>query len=344
MAMQIGLALGYSPWIKQDEQIRLALQADQLGLHSVWVAETWGQDVVAMLGLLAGHTERIGLGTGIMQIPARQPTTAASAAATLDQLSNGRLLLGLGLSGPQVSEGWYGVPFVAPMGRTREYIDIVRLALDHKVVEYDGKHWKLPSPGGSGLGKSLTMIGRPVQERIPIYLGVSGEQTVRQAGEIADGWLPFLFSPKHTDLLMAPLLEGIAASGRTRSDVTVAPNVPLAVADDVETARDLVRPIIAFYFGAMGARDRNFYVELAARYGFGDEARACQDAFLAGERRAAAEALTTELIDLISIATTPAGLGARLEEYAQAGADLLIVLPFGDREATVRLLAEHQPA
>ena len=186
--MQIGVSLAYAPWVKLNEQIELAQLADELGLHSAWVAETWGQDATAILGILAGKTERIKLGAAIFQIPARQPTSAASAISTLDQLSNGRIMLGLGLSGPQVSEGWYGVPFTSPLGRTQEYIDIIRLALSRQPVEYQGKHWQLPNlNAGLGLGKTLKMIGGPVQESIPIYLGVMGEQTVQQAGRIADG-------------------------------------------------------------------------------------------------------------------------------------------------------------
>lgn len=342
--MHLALSVAYAPWFSLDEQVSLARQADRLGFHSVWVAETWGQDAVAMLGLLAGVTERIGLAAGILQIPARQPTTTASAAATIDRASGGRMILGLGLSGPQVSEGWYGVPFVSPLGRTREYVEIVRLALSRRPVEYDGRHWTLPQrEGGTGLGKPLALLGRAVQDRIPIYLGVSGERTVRQAGEIADGWLPFLFSPAHASMLTAPLLDGIAAAGRRREDVAVAPMVPVALADDVDTARELVRPILAFYFGAMGAREKNFYVEIADRYGFGAQARACQDAFLAGERREAHAALTADLVDSVAIAATPKTLEGKLSAYEEAGVDTLVVTPFGDRPALLDALATHLP-
>lgn len=343
--MQIGLSLAYTPWISQEEQVHLAGLADRLGLHSLWVAETWGQDAVAMLGMLAGRTERIGLAAGILQIPARQPTTTASAIATIDQLSGGRAILGLGLSGPQVCEGWYGVPFTSPLGRTKEYVEIVRLALAHRRVEYQGRHFTLPlRDGGIGLGKSLTMMGRPVQSRIPIYLGVSGEQTVRQCGELADGWLPFLYSPDHAEMLTRPLLEGLARAGRSRSEITIAPAVPVAVADDVDEARDLVRPIIAFYLGAMGAPGKNFYVEVVDRYGHGDAARACQEAFLAGERRAAEAALTPELVDAVAIAATPATIENRLATFAASGVDVLIAFPFGDRSRLVEILARYVPA
>ena len=222
--MDLAIYLAYAPWIPLDEQLRLGQQADRLGFHSAWVAETWGQDATAVLAALAATTERIRLGAAIMQIPARQPTTTASAISTIDQLSGGRAMLGLGLSGPQVSEGWYGVPFVSPLGRTREYIEIVRMALAHETVEYQGKYWQLPvQKAGLGLGKPLKMIGRPVQDHIPIYLGVIGEKTVHQAGVLADGWLPAFYSPQHAQLLNQPLLAGITDAGRDRSAVTIAP-------------------------------------------------------------------------------------------------------------------------
>jgi len=337
--MDIAVYLAYAPWIDLPEQLHLARLGDRLGLHSAWVAETWGQDASAVLGGLATTTQQIGLGAAIMQIPARQPTSTASAISTIDQLSGGRAMLGLGLSGPQVSEGWYGVPFTAPLGRTREYVDIVRMALSGDKVGYDGKHWQLPSAGGTGLGKPLRMIGRPVQEHVPIYLGVIGEQTVRQAGMIADGWLPAFYSPQHAASLNAPLLEGIAAAGRSRDDVRIAPTVPVALADTARQARDLLRPILTFYFGAMGAKGKNFYVDLATRYGFGEVATAVQDAFLAGDHAGAARLLTDEVIDLAAIAATPTTPQGHLDTYAEAGADLLLALPFGDRDRVVNALA-----
>jgi len=337
--MDIGIYLAYSPWIALDEQLHLGQRADELGFHSVWVAETWGQDAGVVLGALARTTQNVRLGAAIMQIPARQPTTTASAISTVDQLSAGRAILGLGLSGPQVSEGWYGVPFEAPLGRTKEYIEIVRMALAREKVSYDGKHWQLPAQKGMGLGKPLRMIGQPVQDRIPIYLGVMGEKTVRQAGMIADGWLPAFYSPQHAESLNAPLLEGIAKAGRSRADVTIAPTVPVAMADTEAAARDLLRPILTFYFGAMGAKGKNFYVDLATRYGLGDVATACQDAFLSGDRFRAAASLTPEVIDLASIAATPDTLGDKLAAYVDCGVDTLIALPFGDRPRLLEALA-----
>ncbi len=342
--MDLAVYLAYAPWIPLDEQLRLGRQADQLGFHSAWVAETWGQDATAVLAALAATTEQIRLGAAIMQIPARQPTTTASAISTIDQLSGGRAMLGLGLSGPQVSEGWYGVPFVSPLGRTREYIEIVRMALAHESVDYQGKHWQLPvRDAGLGLGKALKMIGRPVQEHIPIYLGVMGEKTVHQAGQLADGWLPAFYSSQHAEALNSPLLAGIADAGRQRGDVMIAPTVPIALADTREEAQNLLRPILTWYFGAMGAKDKNFYIELATRYGFGDVATACQEAFLAGDRMAAAMTLTPEVIDLAAIAATPATLENQLAAYADSDVDTLIALPFGERPKLLEVLSGYLP-
>ncbi|HWT25211.1 MAG TPA: LLM class flavin-dependent oxidoreductase, partial [Solirubrobacteraceae bacterium] len=258
--MRAGLFLGYWPWFSLEEQVSLAVLADQAGLDSVWISEAWGQDAVSMLGLLAGRTERIALGSGLMQIPARQPAAAAMAAASLDVLSGGRFRLGLGVSGPQVSEGWYGVPFRRPLRRTREYVEIVRLALRRRTVRYDGEEWTLPLPGGSG--RALKLLASPVQERIPVYLGAIGPRAIEQTGEIADGWLPFMFDPSAPDTLLDPLRRGLARAGRAREDIDVAPCVPFAVAADLGAARDAVRPWLAFYLGAMGAREKNFYVDL----------------------------------------------------------------------------------
>jgi len=335
-----GVSVSYWPWFTWVQQLTLARRADELDADSVWVAEGYGQEAVALLGALATVTERVRLGAGIMQIPARQPAATATAAATLDRISGGRLLLGLGLSGPQVSEGWYGVPFTAPLRRTREYVDIVALALSEERLTYAGREWVIPTPDGTGLGKPLRMLGPgSVQERVPIYLGVGGPRTVEQCGAIADGWLPFLFSPVHAEELTAPLLRGIAGAGRSRADVTIAPTVPAAVHADLDTTRDLVRPMVAFYLGGMGAKGKNFYTDLAVRYGHGPSALACQERFLAGDRSGAAAALTAELIDTVALTATPATLEKRLGAYADAGVDTLVVTPFGDGPGVLEALA-----
>jgi len=334
--MRIGLFLAYWPWFTLDEQVELARLADELGLDSVWVSEAWGQDAVSVLGLLAGQTERIALGSGLMQIPARQPAATAMAAATLDAISGGRFRLGLGVSGPQVSEGWYGVPFARPLRRTREYVEIVRRALAREdPLEFAGDEWTLPVPGG--LGRPLKLLARPVQDRIPIYLGAVGPKAIEQTGAIADGWLPFMLAPDQLELLG----RGAQSAGRDLGDIDVAPAVPVAVADDVDAARDMVRPWLAFYLGAMGAREKNFYVEAAERYGHGESARAVQDAALNGDRVGAAGALTAELIDHSAIAVTPDGLEERVAEVFEDGATTLLAIPTGpDKAGIVRALAE----
>ena len=252
-----------------------------------------------------------------MQIPARKPTATAMAAATLDVLSDGRFRLGLGLSGPQVSEGWYGEPFTHGLRRTREYVDVVRRVLAREKVALDMPEGEQ----GLGLGKPLKLLAKPVQDPIPVYLGAIGPKAVKQTGAIADGWLPFLLDPTEPEVLMDPLREGLAEAGRSLEDFDVAPVVPFAVHEDLDEARNLVRPWLAFYLGAMGAKEKNFYVELADRYGHGDSAREVQDLALAGDRMGAAMALTDELIDAGCVATTPAGLDDRLAAYEARGRD-----------------------
>jgi F420-dependent oxidoreductase-like protein len=330
--VRIGLFLAYWPWFSPEEQIELARLADAEGLDSVWVSEAWGQDAVSVLGHLTAVTERIALGSGLLQIPARSPAMTAMTAATLDVLSGGRLRLGLGVSGPQVSEGWHGVPFARPVARTREYVEIVRRALARQgPLEYEGEEFRLPVDG-SELGKPLKLLAKPVQDQIPIYLGAIGPKSVEQAARIADGWLPFMFSPEHAD----ELLEPFRRSGR---EVDVAPVVMVSVDEDVASARDRARPWLAIYLGGMGAREKNFYVEAAERFGEGESARRVQELFLAGDRDGAARALSDRLIDQSSICCAPAELDDRLAEYERAGADALLALPFGDRPAIVRALS-----
>jgi F420-dependent oxidoreductase-like protein len=334
--MRAGLFVAYWPWFTPQEQVELAVLADELGLDSVWVAEAWGQDAVSVLGLLAGRTERVALGSGLMQIPARRATATAMAAASLDVLSGGRFRLGLGLSGPQVSEGWYGVPFTDNLARTREYVDVVRRALAREPVQ-------VPLEGGgdgTGLGRPLKLLARPVQDRLPIYLGAIGPRSVEQVGAIADGWLPFLLDPSDPGELLEPLRRGVERAGRSLAEIDVAPVVPVAIAEDVATARDAVRPWLAFYLGAMGAKEKNFYVELAERQGHGAAAREVQERALAGDRAGAAAAVTDALVDAGAIATTPAGLDERLAAYERAGATTLVAVPCGeDKMAVARALA-----
>ena len=334
--MRAGLFLAYWPWFTPEEQVELAVLADELGLDSVWVSEAWGQDAVSVLGLLAGKTERVALGSGLFQIPARAPAATAMAAASLDVLSGGRFRLGLGVSGPQVSEGWYGVPFERPVARTREYVEIVRMALARKTVVHEGREYRVPLEGA----RPLKLLAKPVQQRIPVYLGAVGPRAVEQVGEIADGWLPFMVSPEHAATLFEPLDRGLQKAGRTRADLDVAACTAMAVEGDLDAARDAVRPWLAFYLGAMGSREKNFYVDLADRAGHGAAARACQEAFLGGDRERAAAALTPELIDAMGLATTPDALPERLTAFEAIGVDTLLVVPCGsDRPGVARALA-----
>lgn len=337
--MHIGLFLAYYPWFTPEEQIKLSVIGDEEGLDSTWLAEAWGIDCVTMMATVAAKTERIGVGSAIMQMPARQPAAAAMAAASLDIVSNGRVRIGLGPSGPQVSEGWYGVPFEKPAKRTREYVEVMRKALSHEELTYDGEFFKLPTEDGIGLGKPLKLLAKPVQQRIPIYLGAIGPMSVRQAGQIADGWLPFMVAPEHAESVFAPLHEGIEKAGRKRSDVEVLCALQVAVDEDPAVAREAVRPLVAFYLGSMGSKEKNFYVDLVGEYGFEAEAKACQEAALVGDNASAAAALSPELLDTVAIACTPEELPERLERYRAAGADGIIAVPCGHKEGTVKALA-----
>ena len=330
--MRIGLFLAYWPWFSPQEQVELACQADREGLDSVWVSEAWGQDAATVLGHLSAVTERVGLGSGLFQIPARTPAMTAMAAATLDTLSDGRFRLGLGVSGPQVSEGWHGVSFSRPLVRTREYVEIVRAALAREgPLAYAGEEFELPVEG-TGFGKPLKLLIRPPRADIPIYLGAMGPKSIEQTARIADGWLPFFFNPETAPEMLAP----VRSSGR---DIDVAPVVMVCVHEDLTAARDMARPWLAIYLGGMGAKGKNFYVETAERMGEGESARQVQELFSAGDREGAAAALSDEIIDSTSICCRPSELDDRLAAYERAGADTLLAMPFGDRPRIVEALA-----
>jgi len=324
------------------EQLHIAQAAEELGYDSIWAAEAYGSDAASVLAWLAAGTTRIKLGAGIFQIPARSAAMTAMTAATIDQLSSGRMLLGLGTSGPQVSEGWHGVRFPRQVERTRDYIAVVRMALAHKKVEYHGETMDLPLPDGPG--KVLKLTIRPVQDSIPIYLAVLGPKNVALAGEIADGWLPVFFSPEHVSRLKVPLEEGAARAGRTLDNFAIAPNVNVMISDDVASARDAMRPILALYIGGMGSREQNFYNKVVSSYGFEAAAREVQDLYLDGKRAAAMEALPDELIDMTCIAGPKDRARERLRAYRDAGVETLIVSPMAfdveERQRQLRLVAE----
>src|SRR5579859_5542966 len=324
------------------EQLAVAQAAEAMGYDSVWTAEAYGSDAATVLAWIAAGTSKIKLGAGILQIPARSAAMTAMTAATIDTLSGGRFLLGLGSSGPQVSEGWHGVRFARQLQRTREYVQVVRMALAHQKVELQGETIQLPLPDGPG--KVLKLTIRPIQQRIPIYLAALGPKNVALAGEIADGWLPVFFSPEHTAELRVPLEEGAARAGRSLDDFRICPSVNVYISDDASTARDAVRPLLALYVGGMGSREQNFYNRLVSSYGFEAAARRVQDLYLDGKRADAMAALPDELIDMVSITGTRDRARERIRAYRDAGVETLIVSPMAgdteDRITQLRLVAE----
>jgi F420-dependent oxidoreductase-like protein len=341
--MKLGVNVGY--WglgLTSEQQLEIVQEAERIGYDSLWAAEAYGSDTATVLAWLAAGTERIHVCSGIFQMPARSPAMTAMTAATLDQLSGGRFRLGLGPSGPQVSEGWHGVRFARQLQRTREYVDVVRLALRRERLEYHGETIELPLPDGPG--KALKLTISPVQEEIPIYLAAIGPKNIALTGEIADGWLPVFLAPDHLDVLMAPLEEGAQRAGRTLDDFDIAPTVNVLISDDVEAARDAMRPILALYVGGMGSREKNFYNALVQRYGFEDAAREVQDLYLDGKKEEAAAALPAELIDTVTLCGPEDRVRDRLAVYAQAGVGTLGVSPMAfdaeSRLEQLKLVAE----
>src|SRR5438270_7144310 len=322
--MKLGVSVGY--WglgLTPADQLDIARTAESLGYDSIWTAEAYGSDAATVLAWLAAGTSRIKLGAGIFQIPARSPAMTAMTAATIDNLSGGRMLLGLGTSGPQVSEGFHGVRFGKQLQRTREYVAVVRKALAREKIEFHGETIDLPLPDGPG--KALKLTIRPVQERIPLFLAVLGPKNVALAGEIADGWLPVFFSPEHTQALRGPLEEGAARAGRSLDDFRICPSVNVMISDDVESARNAMRPLLALYVGGMGSREQNFYNRLVSSYGFEAAAKQVQDLYLDGKRADAMAALPDELIDMVSITGTRDSARERIRAYRDAGIETLIV-------------------
>jgi F420-dependent oxidoreductase-like protein len=341
--MKLGLHAGY--WglgISGAEQLELAQEADRLGYDSIWAAEAYGSDAATVLAWIAAGTSTAKVASGIFQMPARTPAMTAMTAATLDNISGGRFVLGLGISGPQVVEGWHGQPFDRPLRRTREYVEIVRRALARETLAYDGEIYTLPRPGGPG--KPLKLIIRPVQERIPVYLAAIGPKNTALAFEIADGWLPTIFSPDHLDEFKPAMQEGAARAGRSLTDVDIAPMTSLAICDDVEEARNFMRPYLALYIGGMGSRDKNFYTSLVTRYGYGDEAREIQDLYLSGKQAEAMARVPAGLIDEVSLCGPKEAVRERLAAYRSAGVGTLLVNPVaaqqGERLRMLRELAE----
>ncbi|MHB2000874.1 MAG: LLM class F420-dependent oxidoreductase [Solirubrobacteraceae bacterium] len=341
--MKLGVHIGY--WglgLASEDQLAIVQEAERLGYDSVWTAEAYGSDAATVLGWLAGQTSTIKLGAGIFQMPGRSAAMTAMTAATIDQLSNGRMILGIGSSGPQVAEGWHGQRFARQLQRTREYVAVVRMALARERVVFDGQTLTLPLPDGQG--KALKLTIPTVQDRIPIYLAAIGPKNTALAGEIADGWMPTLFSPEHVAQLRPLLQEGAARSGRSLEGFDIAPTANLFITDDLEAARDSVRPFIALYVGGMGSRKQNFYNALVQRYGFEREAAEIQDLYLEGRREEAMAAIPDRLIDMVSLCGPQAVVKERLAVFRDAGVGTLGVTPVAftreDRLTQLRLLAE----
>jgi F420-dependent oxidoreductase-like protein len=341
--MKLGVHVAY--WglgMGPQDQLRVVQEAERLGYDSVWAAEAYGSDAATVLAWLAAGTDTIKLGSGIFQMPARSAAMTAMTAATIDELSGGRMLLGIGSSGPQVAEGWHGQRFERQLQRTREYVEVVRKALARERLEYHGETLELPLPDGPGRALKLTIA--PVQERIPIYLAAIGPNNTALAGEIADGWIPTFFSPEHVADFRALLGQGAARSGRSLSDFDIAPVVNAYVSDDREAARNLMRPVLALYIGGMGSRAQNFYNRLVRRYGFEAAAEEIQDLYLDGQREQAGAAIPDELIDLVSLCGPREVVRDRLAAFRDAGVGTLMITPMAftpeDRIAQLAAVAE----
>ena len=343
--MKLGVHIGY--WglgLTSEDQLAIVQEAERLGYDSVWAAEAYGSDTATILAWLAGQTSTIRLAAGIFQMPGRSAAMTAMTAATIDQLSNGRMILGIGSSGPQVSEGWHGVRFAKQLARTRDYVAVLRMALARERIEYKGETLELPLPDGPGKALKLTIT--PVQERIPIFIAAIGPKNTQLTGEIADGVIPTLFSPEHVSVMRDELQQGVerAGAGKTLDDVEIAPQVQVYIGDDVDAARDLMRPFIALYVGGMGSREQNFYNQLVRRYGFEDAAQQIQDLYLEGRKDEAAAAIPGELIDAVSLCGPRELVRERLAAYREAGVGTLGVTPMAwtreDRITQLRHVAE----
>jgi F420-dependent oxidoreductase-like protein len=341
--VRLGLNIGY--WGMGGsgaDDLALVLEAERLGFSVVWAAEAYGSDAVSVLAYLAAKTSTIDLGSAVLQIPARTPTMTAMTAATLDTLSGGRFRLGLGVSGPQVSEGWHGVRFAKPLARTREYVDIVRLALSRERVRYDGETYQLPLPDGPG--KALHLMLHPVREQLPIYLAAIGPKNLELAGELADGWQPVFFAPEHAGEHLDRVRAGRSKVGKDLSGFDVSATISVAVGDDLERCAAPIRPYAALYVGGMGSREQNFYNALAVRMGYAEAAEEVQDRYLARDYEGAAAAVPFEFVDRTSLLGPVERMADRMQAYAEAGVTTASLVPYGEsteeRIAVLRAAAD----
>ncbi|MDW5595715.1 LLM class F420-dependent oxidoreductase [Conexibacter stalactiti] len=338
--LKLGLNTGYWAAGPPHGVVESIAAADELGLDSIWTAEAYGSDGLTPLAWWGAQTRNVKLGTGITQISARQPTMTAMSAMTLDHLSGGRFVLGLGVSGPQVVEGWYGMPFEKPLARTREYIGILRDVWAREApVTNDGPFYPLPRPGGTGLAKPLKASIHPLRREIPIYLGAEGPKNIALAAELCDGWFAMLFAPEHEQMYRDSLDEGFAREGARRSydDFEVCATVPFIVTDDVEQAADALRPFYALYFGGMGAKGRNFHANVAIRMGYEAMVDEVQELYLSGKKAEAGAAIPRELIEALSLIGPRDKIKHDLEAWRESIVTTLLIA--GDA-ATVRTAAE----
>jgi F420-dependent oxidoreductase-like protein len=333
--MKLGLNLGYAPpGTNPVELVPLAREAERLGYDSVWAAEAWGTDAVVPLAWIAASTTRIKVGSAIMQIPGRSPANTAMTAATLDLMSGGRFLLGLGTSGPQVVEGWHGDAWGKPLVKTREYVEIVRAALRRETVSHHGAHYRIPydGPGATGLGKPLKMMLRPLRAEIPIYLAAIGPKNVALAFEIADGWLPIFVAPER-------FADAFGDNFRTaRPGFEIAATASVLVGDDVQALRDSLKPHLALYVGGMGAKGKNFYNSLVSRYGWEAEAATIQELYLGGHQREAIAAVPDDLVDAVALVGPKERIRDRLDAWRETPVTTLTV--GSAQPEALRVLAE----
>lgn len=348
MPLKLGLNLGYWGIGPQgDDALELVRAAEDAGFESVWVAESYGSDVVSVLAWLAPQTERTKLGAAIMQVPARPPAAAAMAGATIDALSGGRFIFGFGPSGPQVSEGWYGVPYPKPRGRTREYIEVVRAIIAREgPLEHHGAHYDLPAsgPDATGQGKALKLNFHPVRNEIPVFVGAIGRKSVEMAAEICDGWIPAFSDPERIEEVWGEdLAAGFEKGGRTRADLEISPTIQAAIDGDLEAAHNMVKAALLLYLGGMGSKEKNFYVDLSERFGYGEQAREVQSLYLEGKREEAYAAVPDELVSATSLIGTEEQVADRIRRIEAAGIDRLIVSPAqfdpGEQRHTLERLA-----
>lgn len=342
--MKLGLGLGYWGAAQPEGQAEVIALAESLGYDSVWTAEAYGSDAFTPLAWMGSATTRLRLCTGIVQLSARTPTATAMAAMTVDHLSGGRMVLGIGASGPQVVEGWYGQPYPKPLARTREYVEILRQTFARDVVTYSGEFYQLPYTGGagprsSGLGKPLRSTLHPVREQIPILLAAEGPKNVAMAAEIADGWIPLFYSPQIAPFYDDALAEGFARPNarRTPDDFEIACNVNVVVDDDLERAADRLRPFLALYVGGMGARGANFHYDAVARLGFEAECAKIQDLYLEGRKEEAAALVPLSLVEKVALIGPKEKIRDDLAAWRESRVTTLVV---SGGAATMRLMAE----